>query len=363
MNVNIGNPRVDADSFKFEVQITRINAWGAGFPGIGNSDFYFNYNDLAFTGNPFLADTNVNITSRPNNYSIQVGIIGNQFRVRLDWTLAPPFSAWTPGEDVTEDLCTVAWEIANPAENSGVTWDEINSGFNNVEGAVIEPVYMGNGDISLPVELALFTANIMKEGVGLKWVTESEIENVGFEVWRSQEEKGDYILLSSYQHNAALRGQGNSNTRHEYIFLDNLVVMGQHYWYKLVDVALNGERGVHGPISVAVLMSDDRLTSVSSDIPTDFKLHHNYPNPFNPSTRIRFDIPRIKGGQLEVSLVIYNALGQMVRRLYSGEIGAGSFEVEWDGRSDAGNPIPSGMYFAVFAAKDYYQTIRLVLLK
>ena len=81
-----------------------------------------------------------------------------------------------------------------------------------------------------------------------------------------------------------------------------------------------------------------RLTSVSANIPTEYKLHQNYPNPFNPSTRIRFDIPRVQAGRMEASLMIYNSLGQVVRRLYSGEIGAGSFELEWDGRSDAGNP-------------------------
>ena len=152
---------------------------------------------------------------------------------------------------------------------------------------------------------------------------------MGFEVWRSLEEADEYTMLSSYHHNEELRGQGNSNTRHEYLYRDELVVGGQTYWYKLVDVALNGERGEHGPINISVLMGDDRLTSVSANIPMEYKLHQNYPNPFNPSTRIRFDIPRVQAGRMEASLVIYNSLGQVVRWLYSGEIGAGSFELEF----------------------------------
>ena len=60
------------------------------------------------------------------------------------------------------------WRFLDPAENSGVSWDETNSGFNDGDGDIITPTYFGTGDISLPVELAAFTASIVNEGVELK---------------------------------------------------------------------------------------------------------------------------------------------------------------------------------------------------
>jgi flagellar hook assembly protein FlgD len=67
--------------------------------------------------------------------------------------------------------------------------------------------------------------------------------------------------------------------------------------------------------------------------------------------------------QLRTSLVIYNTLGQVVRELYAGNISPGSFEVQWDGRTDGGTHVPSGIYFAIFRAESYQETIRLILLK
>ncbi len=259
MDVNIGDPRVESDSFKFEIQIKRTDAWDIGFGkngGLGNCDFYFNNNSLAFTGDPTLSSVHPEITTHPQDFDLIVQINGGQLQVKLTYT--PTTVAWNPTLDVYEDLCTVQWKIGNPALSSGVSWDETNSGFNDGDKNIIHPVYLGTGNISLPVILT---------------------------------------------------------------------------------------------------------TSISQDFPKSFKLHQNYPNPFNPSTRILFDVPRVKKDQLRISLVIYNALGQVVRELYAGDISPGSFEVKWEGRTNAGTPVPSGIYFAIFRGENYQETIRLLLLK
>jgi hypothetical protein len=363
MDVNISNPRVEADSFKFEVQIKRTDNWiGFGeIGGLGNCDFYFNNNSAAFTGDPTLSSIHAEITGHSADYELIVQILLGQLQVKLTYNKVS--YVWNPPLDTYEDLCTVQWKIGNSSLSSGVSWDGINSGFNDGDGEEITPTYYGSGDISLPVQLASFTASTVGEGVELKWITESEINNLGFEVHRSVEEKGTYTLLLGYEQDPSLLGQGNSNTRHEYSFQDKSVVPGQTYWYKLADVDMNGNRTYHGPVSALVTLSSEDITSVSADIPTSFKLHQNYPNPFNPSTKIRVDVPRVKEGQLRTSLVIYNALGQVVRELYAGNISPGSFEVVWDGRTNGGTPVPSGIYFAIFRAESYQETIRLILLK
>ena len=91
------------------------------------------------------------------------------------------------------------------------------------------------------------------------------------------------------------------------------------------------------------------------------RLEANYPNPFNPTTTIQYEIKN----QGHVSLKIYNAAGQLVRTLVN-EVQTpqiGGFEVTWDGRSNAGQQVSSGVYFYRLVAKDFTQTKKMVLLK
>ncbi|MGB7061078.1 MAG: T9SS type A sorting domain-containing protein [Candidatus Zixiibacteriota bacterium] len=93
--------------------------------------------------------------------------------------------------------------------------------------------------------------------------------------------------------------------------------------------------------------------------PKDFELHQNYPNPFNNETVVKFNLRR----STEVSLAIYNILGQRVRTLVEGRLAAGSQIVSWDGKDDKGNDLSSGIYFYQLKAGEMSETKRLVLLK
>jgi len=85
------------------------------------------------------------------------------------------------------------------------------------------------------------------------------------------------------------------------------------------------------------------ITSVNDrkTAPIGFAVEPNYPNPFNPSTTIRFSLPV----PAQVHLIIYNVYGQLVRTLRDQRFGTGYHQVVWDGRDDAGKPVASGVYF------------------
>jgi hypothetical protein len=104
-------------------------------------------------------------------------------------------------------------------------------------------------------------------------------------------------------------------------------------------------------------------TSVSdaanTTTPRTFFLYQNYPNPFNPQTSIRYEI--IKPDQ--VSLVIFDILGRAVRTLVNERKQAGSYEIQWNGRSDDGHLLPSGVYLMQLRAKDAQISRRMLLLK
>jgi len=78
----------------------------------------------------------------------------------------------------------------------------------------------------------------------------------------------------------------------------------------------------------------------SDKTPTVFRLYQNHPNPFNPETQIRFDLPE----SAHVRLVIYNLLGEQIRVLTDSRYQAGFHTLTWDGRNASGIAVPSGVY-------------------
>jgi len=97
----------------------------------------------------------------------------------------------------------------------------------------------------------------------------------------------------------------------------------------------------------------------TSSTPRDWALSQNSPNPFNPSTSIRFSLPR--GAQ--VTLDVHNILGQRVRQLHSGFLESGEYAIEWDGRDDQDRTLSTGVYFYTLRAGDIIETRKMLLLK
>jgi len=93
--------------------------------------------------------------------------------------------------------------------------------------------------------------------------------------------------------------------------------------------------------------------------PTQFALLPNYPNPFNPTTTIRFDIAT----RSDVALEVYDVKGALVRTLVDESRAAGSYRLEWDGRNDQLQPVSSGVYFYKLTAGGFTDVRKMTLLK
>ena len=94
--------------------------------------------------------------------------------------------------------------------------------------------------------------------------------------------------------------------------------------------------------------------------PLEFGLNGNYPNPFNPSTTIRYSLAH----ETEVNLKIFNILGQSVRTLVmKHRQQAGSYEAWWDGTDNEGRNVPTGAYLVKLWAGDFIETRKMVLVK
>jgi len=114
-------------------------------------------------------------------------------------------------------------------------------------------------------------------------------------------------------------------------------------------------------VSIPVTLMTDPVEGIGdTPSPADkFYLAQNYPNPFNPSTTIRYNLPK----SADVSLKIFNALGQEVKTLAEGNQAAGEKSIAWDGKNNSGNPVSSGVYLYVLKSGSEVLSKKMLLLK
>ena len=94
-------------------------------------------------------------------------------------------------------------------------------------------------------------------------------------------------------------------------------------------------------------------------VPAEYALHQNFPNPFNPTTTFRFDLP----GESEARLAVYDILGREVALLLRENLPAGTHFVNWSGLNNKGTPVSNGIYYVKFVADEFLETRKVTLLK
>ncbi len=196
-------------------------------------------------------------------------------------------------------------------------------------------------EVLVPVTLSSFTASGHKDYIEIVWTSQTEIDALCYRLWRSDNEEGPY------QEIARLEAYGNSETPRSYHYRDMNVIPGDRYFYRLTDEDYLGNVTIHGPV----------LANASSGIPGEYRLLPNYPNPFNASTAISYQVP----APVTATLTIYDVLGRKVRCLVEGHREAGHHTALWNGRDDHGKELKSGVYFCVLEAGSCRETIKMVL--
>ncbi len=201
-------------------------------------------------------------------------------------------------------------------------------------------------DQSLPVTLSSFTANATRDGeIELVWITESEIENIGFIIERKDSNEETWTENASYLTEPTLQGQGSVTYRTEYRYTDNTVEPNTQYDYRLADVSYTGEKTYH---AVTVLGIE------AQSFPEAFRLQPAYPNPFNPTTTIQYEL--INDGQ--VTLKIYDIQGREVTTLINQHRQSGFHTAQWNADTH-----PSGTYFLKLTQGENTSTQKIILLK
>jgi len=254
---------------------------------------------------------------------------------------------------------------ANPSHTAGLELTD-NTFITAVKSGVCFPDVLSTNfpiqntsDKSLPVELSAFSATAGDGQVTLRWVSQTEVNNVGFGIYRSERTAGeDAISSGKYTKIGFVKGAGNVDLTRDYQFVDEGVELGKTYFYYLEDVDIYGVKTKNKTVKVVVL---DKALRV---IPMEFRLLQNFPNPFNPETWIPFDL----AADATVTIRIYDVKGQLVRQLHLSKQKAGSYldknnAAYWNGKDQLGQSVSSGLYFYMLKAGSFVATRRMVILK
>lgn len=135
---------------------------------------------------------------------------------------------------------------------------------------------------------------------------------------------------------------------------------GEALHYRLYRAAISTEHNLSGNWSGDLAKSAFVQMSLSeAQMPANYELSQNFPNPFNPETVIRFALPKSS----KVKLEIYDVLGRRVRALLAAEKPAGFHEVNWNGRDESGRPVPSGLYFYKLSAGEFSAVKKMSMIK
>ena len=246
-------------------------------------------------------------------------------------------SSWTEGIAQTRNSDFTGNWSDSPTINGTVNWslDSPTITLTDPQGS---PDRFVNGN-PLPVELSYFLASNAQEGIKLKWRTETEVNNYGFEIERQVGSK--QTSKCNWNKIGFVEGNGNSNSPKLYSFIDRNI-SGGRYSYRLKQIDNDGT------------ITYSNVVSIDANSLSHYELNQNYPNPFNPTTKIKFTLPEAA----QMSVKVFNVLGKEVAELVNKRMEAGTHEVNFDATG-----LNSGIYFYRIKAGYFISVKKMTLLR
>ncbi len=349
----------DKSYYEFDV-MAKASATGTK---IGSGIVYLNYSTAGFgenihdNGNVTVTKGTLTTTEGPTLYSIIPNDnTSSRFAVTFEYTSATGWGNSLP--TTPTDLIHVKIDIVDDNQTAGLSFENsLMTGcqFYDDNVTIYAPVTATDTDDStLPVELSTFTAQYLDKIPVLYWETESETDNMGWFVYRNNEDD----FTNAQKVSEFLDGNGTTTEKSSYTHEDTIEdpKSGDVYYYWLESIDYGGI--VHRYNKVAQLTIPDQIDPGSGQIPRPeiFGLFQNVPNPFVNGTRISFNLHQTA----QVELKIYNIKGELVKDLYSGISDYKS--LQWNGTDDTGKQLSPGIYLYNLTVNGKSQEIKKLIL-
>ena len=173
--------------------------------------------------------------------------------------------------------------------------------------------------------------------------------------WAAQENVNGVVTIGGFQQQPVQSDDATQLVTMTFQVKENASEAGELWLFNLKDdlaAATTQSAAIH-------LKNKLAPAADTKNTPDDYALAQNHPNPFNPATRIHYQLPEATF----VELVIFNTLGQKIRTLVSSQQTAGFHQIEWDGRNEAGLAVPSGLYFYRFQTDKFLEMKKMLLMR
>ncbi|MBN8704249.1 MAG: fibronectin type III domain-containing protein [Bacteroidetes bacterium] len=358
IDLYLGNIRFNLNQFVImQTSITGYNGTWVHVAATKSGNTGTLYINGVSVGSGFAQST---ITTSPNNLLIgrMANLATNSFNGTIDevriWNVARTaseiFDHYNTPLVGTESGLVGLWHLD---EGTGTTaYDSTpngNDGSHSSVPVIVVSGAMGGGTV--PVELSSFTGSISSDQILLKWSTASEKNNAGWEIQRQEDrsQKSEDRINAEWETLGFVAGKGTTTEAQSYEF-SSLVPSrssgtgspSSPAVYRLKQMDLDGT------------VSYSQVLTLSTSTPSDFKLIGNYPNPFNPATKISYQLPVSS----EVNLQVYDVTGRIISTLVNGKKEAGVHEVSFDATG-----LSSGLYFYRISAGSFSAVKPMMLVK
>jgi hypothetical protein len=349
------NQSVSGGTWYLEVIVERVTSTTDRFSNASLAFEFGSQSGLNFTNAPSDASSGwTNLTTSYGSPDIMTTNFGNGNStfpkyVYINLSNSPSWANCIDWASVsnTIKIVRISLPVSNSAKNSECNWHSnplqtvcgakssanvfVSNDRNTSIPFIFESIASGT---PLPVELATFSAKQTGEQINITWQTKTEVNNYGFEVERSVDSKVWSKL-------GFIKGSGNSNSPKNYSFTDKSYFGGTKLNYRLKQIDNDGK----------IVYSNVEEIEYK---PTSYELYQNFPNPFNPTTKISFALP--ESGN--ITLKVFNTLGEEVATLVNGFVEAGMHSINFNA-----NNLTTGLYIYRLSSDKATFTKKMVLMK
>lgn len=343
--------QVSATTYEFDIYLlqTGINL----FEYANNSQYFININPAIINGGALtftILPGTCQLNALQQIPAAKVSFDAVNTRLRIAASSPSGAGTGTIISNISPGIRLGRFRVTNtvsfPAAQPNLSWYNIQSGFYTKVFAYVAGVNVEITDSTghhvvinnnpLPVTLSEFISSVSRNEVTLSWITTQEVNNSGFEIYRTIKDKNDWIKTGF------ISGRGTTNEPVNYKFTDKDLQTAV-YKYKLKQLDYNGNYEFFN-------LNND----VTVNKPGSFNISQNYPNPSNPKCKIDYELPR----DAFVTVKVYDLLGREVITLVNEMKQAGYYTSEFDGTN-----LASGIYIYRIKTDYYSATKKMVLVK